>query len=58
MARKPKDSVARSFRLERDVAEWLEAYNEESGVPMTVIVEKALKEYLEKKYPEYKGEHK
>jgi len=48
-AKKRKESESRSFRLRSDVLEQLDAYNESTGIPKTVIVEKALLEYLKDK---------
>lgn len=48
-AKKKKESESRSFRLRSDVLEQLDAYNESTGIPKTVIVEKALSEYLKDK---------
>lgn len=34
--------------LNEDIAKWLKTYSTESGIPQTVIIEKALKAYKEK----------
>ena len=52
MARKKtKDSDARSFRIRKDIGERLDKYSEESMIPKTALVEKALEEYLNKVAP-------
>ena len=47
MARKIKDSVSMAFRLRSDLAKKIDALNEKTGLPKTVIVEKALEKYFE-----------
>ena len=49
MAREKKDGKMTNFYLDKDVVELLEKYSEETGIPKTTIVEKAIKEYLKKK---------
>ncbi len=47
MARKIKDSVPMAFRLRSDLAKKIDDLNEKTGLPKTVIVEKALEKYFE-----------
>ena len=49
MAREKKDGKMTNFYLEKEVIELLEKYSEETGIPKTTIVEKAIKEYLANK---------
>jgi len=49
MARQKKDTEARTFRLTTELLKKLDDYSEESMIPKTAIVEKAIEEYLEKK---------
>ncbi len=52
MARtKVKDSEARSFRIRKDIGKRLDDYSENSMIPRTAIVEKAIEEYLDKVAP-------
>ena len=52
MARsKTKDSVARSFRIRKNIVRRLDKYSEESMIPKTAIVEMSLKEYLDSVAP-------
>ena len=46
MARPAKDGKFMNFKIDLEIAEALEKYSEESMIPKTRIVEKALKEYL------------
>jgi len=46
MAREKKDGRNKTFKLKTEIADALEAHAEETGLSLTVIVEKALKEYL------------
>ena len=45
---KVKESVSISFRFNKDLAEKLDGYSEESMIAKTRIVERAVEEYLEK----------
>ena len=40
--RKLKDSEARTFRLRKDLLEKVDKYSEDTSIPKTAIVEKAL----------------
>lgn len=48
---KSKDYISKTFKIRADLAKRLDAYREETGVPNTFCVEKALKEYLDKVAP-------
>lgn len=45
MARKPKDYDTFSCRLEKDKSNKLTEINEETGVPKTIIIERAIELY-------------
>ena len=47
MARIKKEYRAMSFKLDAEICDRLNAYSEESGVPKTKVVERALDRYLE-----------
>lgn len=49
MAREKKDGKVANFYLKTEIIEKLDQYTKETGVPKTVVVEKALEEYLNKK---------
>lgn len=49
MARQKKDAKHVTYFISVDILEQLDKYYEETGVPKTTIVEKALKAYLDKK---------
>lgn len=46
MAREKKDGKMTNFYLEKEVVELLEKYSEETGIPKTTIVEKAIRNFL------------
>jgi len=46
MARAKKNGKNKSFLLKAEIAEALDRHAEETGLPLTAIVEKALQEYL------------
>ena len=46
MARQKKDGERFSCYLRKDIVELLSKYSEETGIPKTVVVEKALLKYL------------
>lgn len=48
MAAQKKNYTPMSFRLEQTLVVLLNAYSKETGIPKTVIVEKALAAYLNK----------
>lgn len=48
MPRKPKEHVNYSCKMAADVFEQLQKMSDETGLPKTTIVEKALKKYIEK----------
>lgn len=47
MARAKKDGEARTFRIESEILERLDKYSDETSIPKTAVVEKALKMYLD-----------
>ena len=47
MPRPPKKGKFMNFKLDEDIAAQLEAYSEQSMIPKTRIVEKALKDFFE-----------
>lgn len=47
MAREKKNAKIVNFNLEMSIIKMLENYSKETGIPKTVIVEKAIKEYLD-----------
>lgn len=52
MAREKKIGRPVSFKLDLEICDRLNAYSEESGVPKTKIVERALDKYLAEKSKE------
>lgn len=48
MARAKKEYRSVSFKLDLEICDRLDAYSEESGVPKTKVVERALDRYLDK----------
>ena len=46
MARAKKDGIARTFYLKKDIAEAMDRYSEQTGIPKTTVVEKAIEEYI------------
>lgn len=48
MARAKKEYRSVSFKLDLEICDRLDAYSEESGVPKTKVVERALAMYLDK----------
>lgn len=46
MPRMKKDGKAVSFKLKSEICNRLDAYSDMSGIPKTVIVERALDRYL------------
>lgn len=48
MARIKKEYRPMSFKLDAEICDRLNAYSEESGVPKTKVVERALAMYLDK----------
>ena len=48
MARAKKEYISVSFKLDLEICDRLDAYSEESGVPKTKVVERALAMYLDK----------
>ena len=47
MARAKKDSIKFSSLIDRSLFKRMKEYSDESGIPITVILDKALKEYME-----------
>ena len=48
MRRKRKIWVNLSMKINKDVAEKLEMMNADTGIPKTIIVEKAVSEYVDR----------
>lgn len=48
MARAKKDGQYFNCYLRKDILERLTAYSDETGIPKTFVVEKALQNYLDK----------
>lgn len=48
MAREKKDGIARTFYLMKDIDKQLDKHSKDTGLPKTVIVEKALDQYFKK----------
>ena len=49
MARKKeKNGIATTFNLDAKIVKLLDEYSKDTGIPKTVICEKALKQYIEK----------
>ena len=51
MAGNKKEYVSTVIKLRADLAARLDAYKAETGVPKTFVIEKAVKEYLDKVAP-------
>lgn len=49
MAKPKKDGKHINIYMERELAERLEAYSDETGIPKTFVIEKAVKGYLDQK---------
>ena len=47
MAKPKKDYEAMSIKLDKSVADRLREYSNETSIPMTAVIEKALKRYLD-----------
>lgn len=54
MPRVKKDGKAVSFKLKTDICSRLDAYSDTSGIPKTIIVERALDRYLSEKISDAK----
>lgn len=52
MPRPNKESIAVNIKMEKEIALLLEDYSIESGIPKTTIIERAVKEYIEKRQSE------
>lgn len=50
MPRLKKDGKPVSFKLKSEICSRLDAYSETSGIPKTIIVERALDKYLAEVY--------
>lgn len=53
MARPKKDNVKFSTVMDRTLLEKLKDYSEDTGLPINVIIGKALKQYFETIMPEH-----
>lgn len=51
MAGNKKEYVSTAIKLRADFAARLDAYKAETGVPKTFVIEKVVKEYLDKVAP-------
>ena len=49
MAKPKKDGKYVNIYMDRERAERLEAYSDETGIPKTFVIEKAVKGYLDQK---------
>lgn len=49
MARPSKDSIPVNIKMDKNLAIALNDYSKDSGVPKTIVIEKAVQEYLEKR---------
>lgn len=49
MARPAKEGTSINIKMASDVFELLENYSKEAGMTKTVIIERAVKEYIEKR---------
>ena len=47
MAKAKKDYEPMSVKLEKQIADRLRAYSDETSIPMTAVIEKALVKYLD-----------
>lgn len=48
MPRPKKESIALNIRINVEISKMLENYSSEAGQTKTIVVERALKEYIEK----------
>lgn len=48
MARAKKEGESRTFKLRQEILDRLDKYSEETMIPKTAVVERALEEYLDK----------
>ena len=48
MARQKKEGESRTFKLRQEILDKLDKYSEETMMPKTAVVEKALEEYFDK----------
>lgn len=48
MARPNKDSITINIRMEKEIAEKLEEFSKNAGMTKTIVIERAVKEYIEK----------
>ena len=49
MAKPKKDGKYVNIYMDRELAERLEAYSDETGIPKAFVIEKAVKGYLDQK---------
>ena len=57
MAKPKKDGKYINIYMARELAERLETYSEETGVPKTFVIEKAVKGYLDQMDEKEQAEH-
>jgi len=55
MAKPKKDGKYVNIYMDRELAERLEAYSDETGIPKTFVIEKAVKAYLDQKEDQEQG---
>ncbi len=48
MARPTKDSTPVNIKMDKEVFKMLEDYSKEAGQTKTIVIERAVKEYIEK----------
>lgn len=49
MARPQKESVSVNIKMDKDIAKMLEDYSVKAGQTKTIVIERAVKEYIEKR---------
>ncbi len=54
MARPQKESVSVNIKMDKDIAKMLEDYSVKAGQTKTIVIERAVKEYIEKRNGEKK----
>ena len=49
MARPSKESIAINIKMDKEIAKMLEDYSVKAGQTKTIVIERAVKEYIEKR---------
>ncbi len=49
MARPSKDSIPVNIKMDKDIYKMLEQFSLEAGMTKTIVIERAVKEYIEKR---------